>query len=63
MECLTGLGLCASLILTRIVERPLLGQFEFTISPDVAGDDLRALRDSNAFPVVEAFDEFMMVSA
>ena len=34
----------------------LLGRYEFTMSPDVAGGDLRPLRDPNAFIGLE--DEY-----
>jgi hypothetical protein len=41
----------------------VLGRFEFTMSPDVAGGDLRPLRDPNAFVVDDVAESLVMVSA
>ena len=41
----------------------VLGRFEFTMSPEVAGGDLRALRDPNALSAIEVLDHFVLVPA
>lgn len=41
----------------------VLGRFEFTMSPDVAGGDLRPLRDPNAFVADDVADSLVMISA
>jgi Domain of unknown function (DUF4158) len=41
----------------------MLGRFDFTISPDVAGGDLRPLRDPNAFLADKPFEALTMVPA